>query len=207
MKGKGLLIIGAIVLILLIGGCNSYRRIVTLDETAKGQWGNVENQLQRRYDLIPSLIETVKGYAAHESQIFTDIANARQAYFSAPSAEEKAKATGAVEGALSRLLMLQENYPQLRANESFLKFQDQLEGTENRLAVERGRYNDTVKELNAYIRSPIGLMGNMMAQVKQREYVTAPEGARTAPKVDFSRPPTTTAPAPAPAAPTPPSGG
>ncbi|MBA3685605.1 MAG: LemA family protein [Planctomycetes bacterium] len=196
MKGKGLLIIGAIVLILLIGGCNSYRRIVTLDETAKGQWGNVENQLQRRYDLIPSLIETVKGYAAHESQIFTDIANARQAYFSAPTAEAKAQATGAVEGALSRLLMLQENYPQLRANESFLKFQDQLEGTENRLAVERGRYNDTVKELNAYLRSPMGLVGNFMAQVKPREYVAAPEGARTAPKVDFSRPAATTPPGP-----------
>ncbi|MBA3939173.1 MAG: LemA family protein [Planctomycetes bacterium] len=202
-KGCALAGIAAIVLlalILLAGGCSSYKQVVNLDEGVKAQWSQVENQLQRRFDLIPNVVATVKGYAAHEKGVFDDIATARESYFQAKNVNDKAVAAGNVESALSRLLMLQENYPTLKANEGFLKLQDQLEGTENRIAVERGRYNDVVRVFNAYIRSPMGMLGNLMAHAERAEYFKVPESAKTAPKVDFGGPAASTPPAPAPAA-------
>jgi len=209
MSGKGcaFLALGVMALIAfatLIGGCSTYQSVVSLDEGVKSQWSQVENQLQRRFDLIPNLVETVKGYAAHEKGVFDDIAQARQSYFQAKSVNDKAQAASAVESALSRLLMLQENYPVLKANEGFLKLQDQLEGTENRIAVERQRYNDAVKALNAAIRGPMGSIVNTFAHAERSEYFKIPETAKAAPRVDFTAQPSPAAsPAPAGAAPAP----
>jgi LemA protein len=212
MSGKGcaFIALGAIALLAfltLIGGCSTYQSVVSLDEGVKSQWSQVENQLQRRFDLIPNLVETVKGYAAHEKGVFDDLAQARESYFQAKSVNDKAQAAGSVESALSRMLMLQENYPVLKANEGFLKLQDQLEGSENRIAVERQRYNDAVKALNAAIRGPMGSIVNTFAHAERAEYFKIPETAKAAPRVDFSAKPATPAspppeatPVPAPAA-------
>ncbi len=177
--------LGVVVLITMVGGCSSYQKVVGLDESVKSQWSQVESQLQRRFDLIPNVVETVKGYAAHEKGVFDDIAQARTSYFQAKSINEKAQSAGTVESALSRLLMLQENYPTLKANEGFLKLQDQLEGTENRIAVERQRYNETARSLNTYIRSPSGMIGNIFAHAERAEYFAVPEAAKQVPHVDF----------------------
>lgn len=190
--GKLGIVIGILVLIVLLvgmGGCSSYGSIVKLDEQAKSQWAQVDTQLQRRYDLIPNIVETVKGYASHEKEVLENIANARTKYFSAPDDDARAKAAGDVERALSRLLMLTETYPQLKANEGFLKLQDQLEGTENRISVERGRYNDAVRQLNGYLRSPMGVIGNLFARVDARDYFEAAGEVRNAPRVDFGAAP------------------
>ena len=130
-----------------------YNNVIAMDENVKGKWAQVENQLKRRYDLIPNLIETVKGYAKHEKELFENIAEARTQYFQAKGVNKKIEASNRLEGALSRLLLLQERYPVLKANESFLKLQDSLEGTENRISVARKRYNDAVQILNTYIRT------------------------------------------------------
>ncbi len=196
--GKAGIIIGVIALIILgigMGGCSSYGRIVQLDEQAKAQFANVDAQLQRRYDMIPNLVETVKGYAAHEKGVFENIANARKAYF-APGADAnaKAQASGDLERALARLLMLQENYPALKANEGFLKLQDQLEGTENRIGVERGRYNEAVRLLNTELRGIMAQIGNIFAKVERREPFAAEAEARSAPRVNFGTPATPPAP-------------
>jgi LemA protein len=190
-KGCAFSAIGVVVLIAviaLLGGCGTYQHVVTLDEGVKSQWAQVENQLQRRFDLIPNVVATVKGYAQHEKSVFDDIAHSRESYFQAKTVNEKAAAAGQVESALSRLLLLQENYPTLKANEGFLKLQDQLEGTENRIAIERQRYNDAVRELNTYLRSTSGMIGNVFAHVERAEYFKAPEGSKAAPRVDFGTP-------------------
>lgn len=186
----GILVVGALVL----GGCgySGYNRVIALDEQVKSAWAQVDNQLQRRFDLVPNLVETVKGYAAHEQEVFLGIAKAREAYFQAKkdgSVEGQARAANVFESALSRLLVLQERYPELKANESFLKLQDTLEGTENRLAVERGRYNDAVRTLNTYIRQLLGRLYAGFAGVKQAEYFEVPDSAKETPKVDFSKKP------------------
>ncbi len=210
MLGKGcaftaLGVIALIAFVILIGGCSTYQSVVSLDEGVKSQWSQVENQLQRRFDLIPNLVATVKGYAAHEKGVFDDLAQARESYFQAKTVNDKAQAASSVEGALSRLLMLQENYPVLKANEGFLKLQDQLEGTENRIAVERQRYNDAAKALNAEIRGPMGSIANIFAHAERAEYFKIPETAKAVPKVDFSGAPApASAPASAPAASAPP---
>lgn len=176
-----------VVALLLTGGCiySGYNQAITLDEAVKSQWAQVENQLQRRYELIPNLVETVKGVAGQEEKIFLGVAEARKAYFQAGSVQEKARAAGGLETALSRLLLLREAYPQLRSNESFLKLQDQLEGTENRLAVERKRYNDSVRALNTFTRKLLGRFYAGLAGVGPAEYFEIEEAARTAPKVEF----------------------
>ncbi|MCK5427761.1 MAG: LemA family protein, partial [Thermodesulfovibrionia bacterium] len=148
-KGLKIALIVLGVLVLFIFGSvrwviSGYNNVVKMDENIKGQWAQVENQLKRRYDLIPNLIETVKGYASHERELFQYIADARTKYFQANTIKDKIQASTQLEGVLSRLLLLREAYPQLKANQSFLKLQDSLEGTENRIAVERKRYNDTV---------------------------------------------------------------
>lgn len=173
---------------LLTGGCayRGYKQAINLDEQVKAQWAQVENQLQRRYDLIPNLVQTVKGVAGQEQQVFLGIAEARKAYFQADSVAEKARAAGSVESALSRLLLLREQYPQLRSNEAFLKLQDQLEGTENRLAVERMRYNEAVRDLNRFTRQPLGRLWSSLADVGPAEYFEVSEEAKQAPEVDFS---------------------
>ncbi len=178
-----LIVIAIVAVLFLVGG---YNKAVGLDEQVSGSWAQVENQLQRRFDLIPNLVETVKGVAKQEEKIFLGIADARKAYFQAESISEKAKTAGQVESALSRLLMLRENYPALRSSESFLKLQDQLEGTENRLSVERMRYNESVKTLNTYTRQLAGRFFCGLAGVEAAEYFEVAEEAKVNPKVDFS---------------------
>ena len=173
---------------LLVGGCmySGYNRAVALDEEVKSAWAQVDNQLQRRFELIPNLVETVKGIAAQEKDVFLGIAKARESYFQAKSVGQKAKAAGIFESALSRLLVLREAYPQLKSNESFLKLQDSLEGTENRLAVERKRYNDSVKVLNVFTRKLLGRFYASLAGVERAEYFEISEEAKTAPQVSFT---------------------
>ncbi len=183
-----LMVLGVIVAIavgVLLWGVGQYNRVVAMDEQVTAQWAQVENQLKRRFDLIPNLVETTKGYAKHEKEIFENIANARKSYFQAKSIPEKVAAANGFESALSRLLMLQENYPNLKANESFLKLMDSLEGTENRIAVERKRYNDAVKVLNTYRRTVVGRFIAAFAGVEAAEYFQVPEGQKEAPKVKF----------------------
>jgi LemA protein len=172
----------------IISGCavSGYNRAVGLSEAVDAQWAQVENVLQRRYDLIPNLVETVKGYADHESEVFTDIARSRERYFSAGTRGEKIEAASGIERALSRLLVLRETYPELKAQANFLDLQAQLEGSENRIAVERKRYNDAVRALNTFCRSFTGRLFSGLAGVTPAEYFEADAGARSAPKVDFS---------------------
>jgi LemA protein len=166
-------------------GIGQYNHTVAMDEAVKAQWAQVENQLKRRYDLIPNLVETVKGFATHEREVFTAIAEARTKYFAAQSIGDKVQASHGLEGALSRLLMLQETYPQLKANENFLKLQDSLEGTENRIAVERMRYNEAVRTLNTWIRTFFGRFFAAFAGVSSAVYYDLPAGQEEAPKVKF----------------------
>ena len=191
MKVLGGILLGLLVLALLGGGCvyQGYNSAIGLDEEVKQRWAQVENELQRRYELIPNLVNTVKGIAGQEQKVFLGVANARKAYFQAQdqgTVAEKAEAAGDVERTLSRLLMLQEKYPELKSNESFLKLQDELEGTENRLAVERKRYNDAVQTLNTYVRRFPGTFFAGLAGVHSAEYFKIEAEAKTAPKVDFS---------------------
>ena len=185
---SGLLVLGVIALVVLaMAGwlISGYNRVIAMDENVKTSWAQVENQLKRRYDLIPNLVETVKGYAAHEKQIFENLAEARTRYFQAKDVKGKIEAANALEGVLSRLLVLRETYPQLKANESFLKLQDSLEGTENRLSVERKRYNEAVRTLNTYIRTVFGRVFAGLAGVSQAEYYQVAEAEKAVPKVKF----------------------
>jgi len=187
--GKGLkigLAVGAAALLAIGIVVSGYNRVIAMDESVKEKWAQVENQLKRRYDLIPNLVETVKGYATHERELFEHIADARTKYFSAGNVGEKIQASNQLEGALSRLLLLQENYPQLKANENFMKLQDSLEGTENRIAVERMRYNESVKTLNAYIRGFPGRFWAGFAGVQQATYYDIPAGQEENPQVRFN---------------------
>ncbi|BCO09034.1 hypothetical protein GF1_14100 [Desulfolithobacter dissulfuricans] len=175
----------ALVLGLVLWGMGQYNKVVAMDEQVKAQWAQVENQLKRRFDLIPNLVETTKGYARHEKEIFENLARARTRYFSAGSVPEKVKAAGDFERALSRLLMLKENYPQLKASESFLRLQDSLEGTENRIAVERRRYNEAVRRLNTYRRTVVGRFFAALAGVEAAPYFEPPAEEQQAPQVRF----------------------
>jgi LemA protein len=183
-----LIVVGVLIAIIVltagwwIGG---YNRVIAMDENVKGKWAQVENQLKRRYDLIPNLVETVKGYATHEKELFENIAEARTKYFQAKDVKGKIASSNQIEGALSRLLLLREQYPELKANQSYLKLQDSLEGTENRIAVERKRYNDAVTILNKYIRQIPGRFFAVFAGVEKAEYFKIPETEQEAPKVKF----------------------
>ena len=183
-----LIIVGVLLLIGFMAAkwvVNGYNNAISMDENVKAKWAQVENQLKRRYDLIPNLVETVKGYAAHEKELFEHIADARTKYFQANTVKDKIQASNQLEGVLSRLLLLQEQYPQLRANESFLKLQDSLEGTENRISVERKRYNEAVQILNTYRRTVFGRFFAALAGVSGAEYYEIPEAEKEAPKVKF----------------------
>jgi len=169
-----------------LSGC-SYNKFTTQEEAIKAQWAQVQNQLQRRNDLIPNLVETVKGYAQHEESVYKDIADSRSKLLAAKSPEETIQAANQQTGALGRLLAVVENYPQLRANEQFNKLMDELSGTENRIAVERMRYNERLQEYNTQRRK---FPSNVTAKVfgfKEYPYFEAPPTAQTAPKVDFKR--------------------
>jgi LemA protein len=164
-----------------------YNRAIRLDQAANEAWADVDAQLQRRLDLVPNLVATVQGYATHEKEIFENIAQARTKYFQADNVAGKIQASNELTGLLSRLLVLQEQYPQLKANQNFLSLQDQLEGTENRIAVARTRYNEAVRELNSYVRGFPGSFFAKRAGVQPKPFFETTEAARTAPpKVDFS---------------------
>src|SRR6266496_3371928 len=168
-------------------GC-SYNKFVGQEEAIKAQWAQVENQLQRRNDLIPNLVETVKGYAQHEEGVFKEVADARSRLLAAKSPEETIAAANQQTSALGRLLAVVENYPQLKANEQFNRLMDELAGTENRLAVERMRYNERVQEYNTSRRQ---FPANVTAKIfgfKEHPFFTAPEEAKQVPKVNFSKP-------------------
>ena len=189
------MIIGIIVLLVVIGGAflgvyvSGYNRAIRLEQVANEAWGNVDAQLQRRFDLVGNLVETVKGYASQEKEIFETVAEARTRYFQAEKArniEGQIDASNQLGAVLSRLLVLREAYPELKSNQNFLALQDQLEGTENRIAVARTRYNETVRELNSYVRSFWGSFFAARAGVKSKPFFEAVQGAQQAPKVDFS---------------------
>ncbi len=183
-----------VTLAVLSTGCG-YNKIQQLDERAQAYQGQIEVQLQRRADLIPNLVQTVKGYAQHEEAVFTNVANARAGLLNAVKsgdAEQMATANAALTGALGRLLAVVENYPQLKADQGFLRLQDELAGTENRIAVSRNDYNGAVNEYNAYIRQFPAVITAKVTGAKPRKYYTAAPGSTEAPKVDFSRPATPT---------------
>lgn len=189
---KGLLITLGVIAILLVGVIGSFigtfNQLQTLDETVNSQWAQVENQLQRRSDLIPNLVNTVKGYAAHEKTIFVGIADARAKLAGAVKTGDVKginKANGEFNGALSRLLAIAENYPQLKADQNFIALQDEIAGTENRIAVARKDYNDSVKTINAIIRTfPTNIVASI-AGTKQREYFQVEESKTAVPDVKF----------------------
>jgi len=166
-------------------------------EAINSAWAQVDVVLQRRADLIPNLVETVKGVAGQEQKVFGDIAAARSALLNAKTPSDKIAANGQLDGALGRLLVIVENYPQLRSNENFMRLQDELAGTENRIAIERRRYNDAIQDYNTYIGLfPNNIVASLSGFTRNDAYFKAEEGSRTAPKVNFSTP--TPQPAPAP---------
>ena len=198
----GLIILVVIVLLIVwVGGTFVGHRneMVRKRETVNAAWAQVDVVLQRRADLIPNLVETVKGYAAQEVKVFGDIAAARAALIGAKTPQDKIAANGQLDSALGRLLVVVENYPQLRSNENFLRLQDELAGTENRIAVERRRYNETVQDYNTYISLfPNNIVASLSGFTRNDAYFKTDEGARQAPKVNFGTP-QTQQPAPAPA--------
>lgn len=187
LKGKGLLIgIIGIVLLLVLSFVGSYNSLVGLEEEVNNKWSQIETQLARRADLIPNLVETVKGYAQHEEAIFTEIAAARSRLVGAGNVAERMDAENQLTGALSRLLAIAENYPDLKADANFRQLQDELAGTENRIATARKDYNDAVTKFNSRTRRfPTVLIANMLG-FQQKVYFEAPESAQQAPVVDFN---------------------
>jgi len=177
----------AIALVLLIGGwylAAKRNEFATLDVSIKGRWAQVENQLQRRADLIPNLVETVKGYAAHERQILEALANAR-ARLGAGTPQERIAAANELSSALARLLAIVENYPNLKADRTFVRLMDELAGTENRLSVERMRYNETVQQYNTEVRRFPGTLVASLFGFREQPFFEVPAAAREAPKVKF----------------------
>jgi len=205
--GKGLIVVVVLVVIVgLIGVVcfgayvSTKNTLVSKNEAVKSAWSQVDIVLQRRADLIPNLVETVKGYAQQEQTVFGDIAKARSALLSAGTPQQKIAANGQLDGALGRLLLVVENYPQLKSNENFMRLQDELAGTENRIAVERKRYNDTLQDYNTYVQQfPNSLFAGWAGFKPNDAYFQASEGSRVTPKVNFSSPSPQTNPQPAPA--------
>ncbi len=191
-----LVILAGIALIGILVVVSGLNKVVTLDETVASSWAQVENQYQRRFDLIPNLVETVKGVAGFEKETYTAVTEARSKVgeikvtpdmLSDPNAfQQFQSAQDGLSGALSRLLVTVENYPQLKANENFQTLQAQLEGTENRIAVERRRYNETARDFNTYIRKIPGMLwAGMRGLTTPKEYFEAATGAKQAPAVKF----------------------
>ncbi|MGB9067949.1 MAG: LemA family protein [Candidatus Acidiferrales bacterium] len=180
-----------VILALIFGGLYVSRRnqMVTLNETVKSDWAQVDVVLQRRSDLIPNLVQTVKGFAAQEQTVYDDIAKARAALGGAQTPKDKIAANGQLDTALSRLLVIVENYPQLKSNENFLQLQDELAGTENRIAVERKRYDDAIQDYNTFIgQFPNNFIASMSGFQRNDAYFAATEQSRAVPKVEFPGP-------------------
>src|SRR4051812_39770981 len=191
---KGLiavLVVVAILLLIVLFTFGQYvnvkNTLVSKNEAVKAAWSQVDIVLQRRADLIPNLVETVKGFALQEQTVFGDIAKARSRLLSANTPSDKIAANQQLDGAMGRLLVVVENYPELKSNENFLRLQDELAGTENRIAVERKRYNDALQDYNTFIGLfPNSIWAGMAGFKRNDAYFAASEGSRTAPKVDFS---------------------
>src|SRR6516164_11424655 len=184
------LIVIAVVLLVGMGACSKFvgvrNELVTQREAVNAAWSQVDVVLQRRADLIPNLVETVKGFASHETEVFKNIADARAALISGRTPQEKIQANDQLSGALARLLVVAENYPQLRSNENFLRLQDELAGTENRIAVERRKYNETLQRYNTTIELfPNNIVAGLAGFQRNDAYFKTEPGARTAPKVQF----------------------
>ena len=190
--GKALIAVVVILVILLVLGgmyVGAKNEMVRKNEAVKSQWSQVDVVLQRRADLVPNLVETVKGIAGQEQAVFGEIARARSALLGSRSPQEKIAANNQLDGALGRLLLVVENYPQLRSNENFLRLQDELAGTENRISVERRRYNEIVQDYNTYIQLfPNSLFAGFAGFSRNDAYFKTDEGARQAPKVNFGIP-------------------
>ena len=183
---KILIIIGVTAIIIISAFISTYNSVVSKHETITAKWAQVDNQLQRRNDLIPNLVNTVKGYAAHEKGVFEAVTNARSQWAKAGTIEEKVKAAGSLDSALSRLLFVAENYPDLKANDTFLKLMDELSGTENRIAVERMRYNEAVRDYNVTVRMfPGNIIAGFYGYKPASEYFKSEEGAKRVPEVKF----------------------
>lgn len=183
-----LIVVGIIILIIVIPLSylkGTYNTLVTMDEGVKAAWAQVENQLQRRYDLIPNLVETVKGYAAHEKEVFLKVTEARSKVAGAGSISDKISANNQLSSALARLLVVVERYPDLKANTNFIRLQDELAGTENRISVERRRFNETVRVYNTKIRSfPTNIIAGMFG-FEKATFFEVPKERQEAPKVKF----------------------
>ena len=178
-------VVGGIIVMLIVFSVSKYNTLVGKSESVDSSWAQVQNVLQRRADLIPNLVSTVKGYAAHEKEIFENVANARAKLAGAKTPAEASAANGQLDSALSRLLVIAENYPQLKANESFVRLQDELAGTENRIAVERKRYNDDVRDFNATIkRFPSNMVAGLFS-FHNKDYFQADAKAQQVPDVKF----------------------
>ena len=179
------IVIVVLVLIPLLYLKGTYNSLVTMDEGVKASWAQVENQLQRRYDLIPNLVETVKGYASHEEEVFLKVTEARSKVGGAGNVSDKIAANNSLSAALSRLLVVVERYPELKANTNFLRLQDELAGTENRIAVERRRYNESVRAFNTTIRRfPTNILAGIFG-FEKAAFFEVPEERQEAPKVSF----------------------
>jgi LemA protein len=198
-KGWIVLVVLVVIVLALFGQYVSVKNnLVAKDQAVKAAWSQVDIVLQRRADLIPNLVETVKGYAQQEVTVFGDIAKARSALLSAQTPSDKIAANGQLDGAIGRLLLIVENYPQLKSNENFLRLQDELAGTENRIAVERKRYNDALQDYNTYVlQFPNSLYAGFAGFKQNPAYFQASEASRATPKVDFGTKPAAPAAAPA----------
>jgi LemA protein len=178
--------LAVVVVILVIGTISIYNGIVSKHETVAAKWAQVDNQLQRRNDLIPNLVNTVKGYAAHEKTVLEEVTNARSKWASAGTMDEKVKAASGVDSALARLMVVVENYPNLKADQTFLRLMDELSGTENRIAVERMRYNEAVQDYNITVRKfPGNVVGGAFGYKPATVYFKADEKAKIVPEVKF----------------------
>ena len=186
-KNKKVLIVVAVVVFLAFWVVGKYNSFVTQNEAITNQWAQVENQLQRRFDLIPNIVATVKGVAKQEQDVFGAIADARTKYAGAQSPDAKAQAAGQVETALGRLLVIAENYPTLQSSQAYRDLIVSLEGTENRISVERKNYNDLVRNLNTSVkRFPSSVVASLFG-VKERAYFEVADNAKEVPKVDFTQ--------------------
>jgi LemA protein len=187
----GVVVALMLLLALLVGGSyiGSKNEMVRKNEAIKQAWSQVDVVLQRRADLIPNLVATVQGYAAHEQKVFGDIANARAGLLNAKSPADKIAANGQLDGAIGRLLLIVENYPNLKADQNFMALQDELAGSENRIAVERRRYNEAIQDYNTFIGLfPNSIFAGWAGFQRNNDYFAASESARQAPKVDFGTP-------------------
>jgi LemA protein len=200
---KSWIVIGIILFVVVVTGASCvgrYNSLVTLNESVTTAWAQVENVLQRRNDLIPNLVSTVQGYAAQEQKVFIDVAEARAKAGGAQTVPQKVDAENQLTAALGRLMVVVERYPELKSNQNFMALQDELAGTENRIAVERMRYNEAVKAYNVFVRRfPNNVIAGIFGYARENVYFKAEEAAKVAPKVDFGMVPQGPKPAPAPA--------